>query len=72
MDLKAIDLFSRKNKHRYRMGCAISNDSWTLIGGPLTTQNSLGAWVVCYPPRNNSGENILSFKIYLLEKIPCN
>lgn len=50
------------------MGCAISGDSCTLVGGPLTTQNSLGAWMVCYPPRNNKGENILTFKIYFLEK----
>lgn len=50
------------------MGCAISGDSCTLVGGSLTTQNSLGAWMVCYPPRNNKGENILTFKIYFLEK----
>jgi len=68
MNLKAMDLFSRKKIHRHKMGCAISGDSCTLVGGPLTTQNSLGAWMVCYPPRNSNGENILTFKIYFLEK----
>lgn len=68
MDLTAMGHFFQKNIHRHKMGCAISKDSGTLVGGPLTTQNPLGGMGGMFPPRNNNGENMLTFKTCFLKK----